>query len=553
MSASDKKKLRKEQAAAVLSERQRHEQAEAKKLKIYTVTFITAMVLVVCVALGVLGVRAVNQSGILQKNTIAATIGDRELDTVELSYYYHDVISDFYNQWYEQYSSYTDMYLQMMGLDASKPLNEQIHDEESGKTWADYFIDAAISRAQNDFALYDLAMKEGFTLPEEERTELDNTINNLGTYAELYGYKNADQYLSAAYGHGSDVKSYGEYSERSAIATAYYNAHEDSLVYEDAAIREYEADKKSNYDSYTFTQAYLSYTAFRQGGTKDEKGNVTYTEAEDNAAREALKAAAEALAKATSVDDLKEKIKGLTVNEGSEIEITEEKNQLHTTLTTAQQEWLSADGRKDGDITAIPNTSTTKDEDGKETTITNGYYVIIFNSKTDNSKKMSNVRHLLVKFESGTENETTGEMEYTEAEKTAAKTEAEGYLKTWKEGTANEESFIELVKKNSDDTSAEEGGLFEDIHPDSEYVTSFLEWSISPDRKAGDTDVIESPYGYHVMYYVGDDEMSYRDYMLTYEMKAADMEKWHNGILETVTTSIGNTSLMGLDMVLSNG
>ena len=55
------------------------------------------------------------------------------------------------------------------------------------------------------------------------------------------------------------------------------------------------------------------------------------------------------------------------------------------------------------------------------------------------------------------------------------------------------------------------------------------------------------------MYYVGDDEMSYRDYMLTYEMKAADMEKWHNGILETVTTSIGNTSLMGLDMVLSNG
>lgn len=553
MSASDKKKLRKEQATAILSERQRHEQAEAKKLKVYTITFITTMALVVCITLGVLGVRAINQSGILQKNTIAATIGDRKLNSVELSYYYNDVINDFYNQWYEQYSTYTDMYLQMMGLDATKPLNKQVQDEKSGKTWADYFVDAAISRAQNDFALYNLAMKDGFTLPEEEQAELDNTINNLETYAELYGFKNADQYLSAAYGHGSDVKSFSEYSERTAIATAYYSAHEDSLKYDDAAIRKYEADKMSNYDSYTFTQSYLSYTAFRQGGTKDEKGNVTYSEAENEAAREALKAAAEALAKATSVDDLKEKVKGLKVTEGNEITVTEEQNQLHTTLTSDISKWLSAAERKDGDITAIPNSSTTTDEDGKETTVINGYYVIIFHSKTDNSKKMSNVRHLLVKFEGGTENETTGEMEYSEAEKTTAKTEAEGYLKTWKEGAANEESFIELVKEHSDDTSAKDGGLFEDIHPDSEYVPTFLAWSISPDRKVGDTEVIESPYGYHVMYYVGDDEMSYRDYMLTYEMRAADMEKWHNDILETVTTAVGDTSKLGLDIVLSNG
>ena len=38
MSASDKKKLRKERAAEILSEKQRQEQAEAKKLKIYTCT-----------------------------------------------------------------------------------------------------------------------------------------------------------------------------------------------------------------------------------------------------------------------------------------------------------------------------------------------------------------------------------------------------------------------------------------------------------------------------------------------------------------------------------
>lgn len=553
MSASDKKKLRKEQASAFLTEKQQQEQKEAKKLKIYTIGFITAMVLVVCITLGVLGVRAVNQSGIIQKNTIAATIGDRQLNSVELSYYYTDAINDFYSQWYQQYNTSTDTYLQMMGLDTTKPLNTQIFDEESGQTWAEYFVDAAITNAKNDFALYDMAKEEGFTLPEEEQTTLDNSLSSLETYAMLYGYSNVKQYLATMYGYGSDAESYGEYSERSAIATAYYNAHQDSLTYDDTAIREYEKDKVSNYNSYTYSYSYLSYTDFREGGTKDENGNTTYSDEENEAARAALKVAADELATATSVDDLKAKVETIQVNDSSELAVNKEETILHSTVNAPLAEWLAAEDRKEGDIAAIANTSTSKDEEGNETTVTNGYYVAIFHSKTDNSDKMSNVRHLLVQFEGGTEDETTGETVYSEAEKAAAKTEADEFLKQWQEGEKTEESFIELVKKNSDDTTAEDGGLFENIHPDSEYVANFLNWSISADRKAGDAEVIETEYGYHVMYYVGDTELSYRDYMITNEMRTNDQEEWYNGILEAVTTSVGNTSKLNLDIVLSAG
>lgn len=553
MSASDKKKLRKEQAADFLSEKQKQEQAEAKKLKIYTIGFITAMVLVVCITLGVLGVRTVNQSGVFQKNTIAATIGDQELNSVELSYYYNDAINEFYNEWYEQYTSYTDTYLKIMGLDTSKPLNTQVYDKESGQTWAEYFIDTAIANAKSDFTLYNKANEEGFKLPEDEQKSLDNMLTNLETYAKLYGYKNAKQYLSAVYGFGSDAESYKQYSERSAIATAYYNAHQDGLTYDDAAIREYEKDKVTKYNSYTYTYSYLSYTDFREGGTKDDKGNTTYSDAENEAARAALKTAAELLATATSVDDLKAMIESVKLNENSDLAVNEEKSVLHSAINTSLADWLAADERKEGDITAIANTSTTKDEDGNETTVTNGYYVTIFHSKVDNTDKMSNVRHLLVEFEGGTKDEETGDTVYSDEEKAAAKTKADAFLKQWQEGDATEESFIELVKKNSDDSSAAEGGLFEDIHPDSEYVPTFLEWSISADRKAGDTGVIESPYGYHVMYYVGDDEMSYRDYMITNEMRTADQEEWYNGLLDTVTTKVGDTSKMDLDQVLSAG
>ena len=55
MSASSKKKLRKEQEAAALTEKQLAEQKEAKKLKLYTAAFVIVLValLVVAVVFGV--------------------------------------------------------------------------------------------------------------------------------------------------------------------------------------------------------------------------------------------------------------------------------------------------------------------------------------------------------------------------------------------------------------------------------------------------------------------------------------------------------------------
>jgi len=553
MSASNKKKLRKEQASAILSERQRQEQAEAKKLKVYTISFVSVMIAIVVIALSVLGIRAVNNSGIIQKSTIAAVVGDHELNSVELGYYYNDAVNEYYSNWYEQYETYTDSYLQAIGLDTTKPLDAQVYNEESGQTWAEFFVETAIETAKSDYALYDLAKAEGFQLPSEEQTTLDNMMNNMGTYATLYGYSNANQYLRAMYGYGADETSYKAYSERSAVAEAYKQAHEDSLKYDDAAIREYEKDKVDQFNSYTYSSAYLSYTDFRQGGTEDENGNKTYSDAENEAAREAMKTAAETLATSTSLDALKEAIDTIEVNESSQLAVNDYNKVLHTTLNTPLASWLADAERKEGDIGAIPNTSTTTDAEGNETTVTNGYYVVYFSGKTDNNQAMANVRHLLVQFPGGTTNEETGETEYTDEEKATAKSEADGYLKTWLEGDATEESFIALVKEHSDDTSAEDGGLFEDIHPDSQYVPNFLSWSIDPERKAGDAEVVETEYGYHVMYYVGADETTYRDYMITNEMRTADQEEWYQGVLEPITTAVKDTSKMQLDIVLSAG
>jgi len=592
MSASDKKKLRKEQAVAAMTERQRQEQAEAKKLKIYTISFITGLVLVALIVVTVLGVRAYTQYGIAEKSTIVATVGEHRLNTVEFNYYYNDSINDFYSSYsqYEQYGQSAAEYIMAIeGMDVSLPLNAQIRDEETGATWADFFVETALDTAKSDYALYDKAIAEGFKLSEEEQAEIDSMLTNLDAYATMLGYNNSNQYLRALYGNGASKKTYKAYSERKAIAEAYKQAHEDSIQYEDSAIREYEKDKIDNYNSYDYSYAYMSYTDFRHGGTTDESGNTTYTDAENQAARDAVKLAAEKLASCTTLEEMKEMLhvfepadmhaehdhestetEGLTedetaaapsgeestdelvkINEDSQLAINDFTNTLHTEINAPLAKWLAAAERQEGDIDYIENTTTTKAEDGTETTVVNGYYVVYFKSKTDNKEPLGNVRHLLVQFEGGSEDEETGETVYSEEEKAAAKEEADGYLKTWQEGEQTEASFIELVRAHSDDSSAAEGGLFEDIHPKSEYVVNFRNWAIDPDRKANDAAVIETEYGYHVMYYVGDDEMTYRDYMITNEMRVADQEAWYESVLEPIATEIKNTSKLKLDLVIS--
>lgn len=122
---------------------------------------------------------------------------------------------------------------------------------------------------------------------------------------------------------------------------------------------------------------------------------------------------------------------------------------------------------------------------------------------TKESGLISSVRHILIAPEGGTENEETGETTYSETEWAAALTEAERVLNEWKSGDATEESFGELATTYTDDTgSASTGGLYEDIAPGSNYVEEFLAWAIDMNRKTGDTDIVKTQFGYHIMYFV---------------------------------------------------
>ena len=216
-------------------------------------------------------------------------------------------------------------------------------------------------------------------------------------------------------------------------------------------------------------------------------------------------------------------------------------------------EWVGDASRKAGDKAVLANEATTTGEDGTETTTINGYYVVMFHSVNENNIPLANVRHILIGFEGGTYDSATGTTTYSEAEKMLAQVEANDIYNQWLEGKANEESFILLANENSTDPGSNtNGGLYEDVYP-GQMVTSFNDWCFDETRKPGDSGIVETDYGYHIMYYVGASETTYRDYQIMNKLRSDDTAEWFNALVEATVVTEVKTKYISKDLILSGG
>lgn len=115
----------------------------------------------------------------------------------------------------------------------------------------------------------------------------------------------------------------------------------------------------------------------------------------------------------------------------------------------------------------------------------------------DLEEKSIDVRHIL--FLSG-----NGDGSATEEEKAEAKAKAEAMLAEYLTDPT-EEHFADLAMENSEDPgSASNGGLYEGVY-EGQMVDTFNDWCFDEARQYGDTDIVETSYGYHIMFFVGSD------------------------------------------------
>ena len=547
MSASSKKKLRKEQDTEKLTQKQLEARKEASTTRLYTIAFtaVLAALLVVAVAVGVN--QTIKNTGYREKHTTAMQIGSHTISNAELNYYFIDAVNNFYSN----YGSYASMF----GLQTGVPLDEQVIDEDTGRTWADDFMDTAKENVKDAYAMADAAAAAGFTLPEDQATQIDSNLSSLEAYAKLYGYSGGKAYLKALYGNGATIEGYRAYNELNALASAYYNHYSDSLTYTDADLRAKEAENPVAYSSFSYNYYYLATSKFLTGGTTDENGNTTYSAEERAAAEAAVRAAAESLTakEIDSVEALDAAIADLSINAGTEAASTESKNVLYSSVNSLYQDWVTDSSRKEGDRKVFESTGTNTDENGSTSEALNGCYVVYYVGSTDNKFPMVNVRHILIQpthaADEAEDAHADGET-YSAEELAAAKKSAEDILAQWKSGEATEDSFAALANENSADGDGTTGGLYENVYP-GQMVASFNDWCFDSSRKPGDTGIVETTYGYHVMYFVGNTDLTYRDYQIENELRSADVEKWHADLVAAVSATDGDTKYVRTDLTLN--
>lgn len=403
-------------------------------------------------------------SGVFKKPVTALT-ADGEAFTVE----------DMNYQFFTSYSSFLNNYgsnLETFGLDTNTDLREQSCPlAAEGTTWYDYFRNQAAENLSKAVAVYHKAQKEGFEDKDAVKQALSEAWSTIDQYAANNKTDRATT-LQMLFGNGMTKKIFERNVRLEAIVTAYSNHYLDSVTFTDDDFNK--AYEKSPTD-YQSAEAEYIYFAPEETEEGDEDAAAAATAKIKENAEAAVKRynAGETL-EAIAADLGGEYVNGVGLSGN----------------TGAFSDWLFDSARKDGDIAAIDGGSY--------------YLTALFHGVSKNDFHAVDVRHILV------EDEAT----------------AKSILDTWEKGAKTEDSFAKLAKENSSDGSASNGGLYEDIVP-GKMVKAFNDWCFDEARKEGDTDIVKTEYGYHVMYFVAKNALPYWKEQAQASMKNDAYQTWY--------------------------
>lgn len=485
----DDRKARLAQSAKKSQKKSEKSKAAAKIVKM-----VVAIVLAVVVAGGIVW-KVLDDTAAIKKNTTVFSLGDDiRVSEVEFTYYYSQYLNNIYS-YAQQYA----MYGMNIGIDPTKSPDEQNYGTDAdGKEMllSDYLKNETISALQSYKILYAEALKAGYKLTDDEQKSIDDQVEELRNTAAENKYS-LNAYLKASYGKGINEKFLRKQLEMQNIVSRYQSDTSKKLTdsYSAADIKAVYDKDHSAYnavDARTLSFAIETLTA-KDGETSEQLAT------RQKAAAAKVKAEAEAALKACTGEKafLEQAKKKNSSTENYDAESATALNEAaKSTITSYVSEdaakWAFDSARKAGDVKLF--------EVGSDGNVTS--YVILYINKGSYAPMASNVRHILISF---TDNASSSS-EATDEQKKAAKASADKIYKEWQSGAKTEDSFAALAKEKSKDTgSAADGGLISGITSSANYVESFRNWAIDSSRKVGDTGIVESEYGYHIMYYSGSD------------------------------------------------
>ena len=430
---------------------------------------------------------------------------------------YNFYFASTYNSLQNQISSYGQYGLdpEQYGLNVNfdEKLSKQTYtDPDTNETmsWAEHVHQLVLDSIEETYTYYLAAVEandgEDPEITDEQKSELNETISSYRETAEGYGYT-LSGYLVKAMGKGVTESVFRTEATRQYIAqnykeslgsntenveytdeeiNAYKDEHLDELKTVDAKIFECSSEddakefaSKLKADGSNFAELCSEYStddfnkkAYKEDGFSTELGMT----------KAALQSKGYAIASADEHNH----------DDGSEHSDDEE-------LKYSGLDWLFSADRKAGDIKQYSTTVV---------------YVIAPASLSD--RKTVNVRHILIVPE--TDEDNTDVTSATDAQWSAAFDKAKDILSKWDK---TEDGFAQLAKDNSADGSASDGGLYSDVVT-GQMVNSFSAWCFDSSRKAGDTGIVKTKFGYHVMYFSGTNDQTIWQYNAKSALAEAD-------------------------------
>ena len=445
-----------------VQKRKEEKEKEKKEERISTTVGIVFLVALVCL------VASFPIRTYLATHETYVVINGEEVNKVEFDYVYNTSK----NNYITQYGSY----LSYFGLDTSKDLSTQMYSDTL--TWQDYFEQNAVESLKQNKALMAEAKAAGFTY---DTTDEYNTFKEtIKTSAAAAGVSDKE-YVRSIYGSYATMGRIEEYVKNDMVMNAYYQKLQEDNAPSDDEIQSYYEENKATYDSVDYRLTTIEAdlptepteladpveeTAADTTGTTD--GTAATDSTQDTAYQPSDAEIAKAMEDAKVLADDAEK----TVAKDGEAHENEKKSSVNYLIS----DWLFDDARKAGDTTVITNDNS------------HCYYAVAFEKRYLDETPSADVRVIIP-----TEDKTGEEI-----------------LEEWKSGAATEDSFAELCKKYTQDTSAvENGGLFEQVTKTG-MTEELSNWIFDNSRQAGDTVAITVSDTTYVLYYIGQDQPEWK-------------------------------------------
>ena len=458
------------------------------------------------------------QFGVPQKVMPALTVGDRTYSVAEYSYYYTTVFQTYAN---------SQNSLGMVMYDASKDPASQTTTDEDGNTIT--YDELFRNQVKETLESYDYYLKQakadGVTLSDESKSEIDSTISELESYAKQYGYS-ASRYISVLYGKGLNLKKFRSLLEDQYLV-AQYSSDANEGIYKGISDEDIEAKYEEDPSAYQLVDIRLL------GMSLPKSDDATATDATEGVAAMEAKAA-EMLNRITDEASFIELAKeycdeddrATFESETASLVKGLKKSIVSSNISGELADWLFDASRAVGD-----KRSFTADE--------YEYVIYLIKPAYRSEDKLASARHILISFDtvkSELESQTAAEeATATDAtDDTSVKTvkaadgteitnegtaysadvvlkayeKAKEILDLYENGEKTEAAFGELAEQYSADTGSVGenaanggGGLYTDIAK-GQMVAPFEEWVYDESRQPGDTGIVMTNYGWHVMYFV---------------------------------------------------